>query len=127
MNELDDTFDQYLQRIESDSHRKKLHQILVKTFLHLELSAEPKIFHKIPSFFLNDQMIISIEALKDVIAIKPGDEALVKFTDFEFQVIDQAIRIPWDIDFPFTLIDKLIKFNESLILDDKEEMDHAED
>jgi uncharacterized protein YdhG (YjbR/CyaY superfamily) len=127
MNELDDTFDQYLGKIESDTHQKKMHQILVKTFLHLELSAEPKIYHKIPSFFLNDQLVISYEALKKAIAVYPGNEALKKFTEIEFKVINNAIKIPWDISFPFSLIEKIIKSNEAFILDNSEGIDHAED
>ncbi|BDR57218.1 hypothetical protein [Xylocopilactobacillus apis] len=131
MNELDDIFGAYLKTIQPAEHQQKFHHLLIKIDLTLELNAYPELRNGHPSFFLNGQPIISLNASDQSIVVKPGAPALKHFgkniETAKIKFNSESIQIPWDQEFPTNLVNSFIKFNEANILDNAEGIDHAED
>lgn len=109
-----DVFAQYLMKIQNPQNREIVYNVLSwvqEKFPHLE----GKIAWNQPMFTDHGTFIIGFSTAKYHLAVSPEKECIAQFSDeikkSGYQHTDNLIRIPWDSEIDFKLLEKMIRFN----------------
>lgn len=109
-----DTFAEYLERMDHPTHRERMEEVLAwvaDSFPQLE----EKIAWNQPMFTDHGTFIIGFSFSKKHIAVSPEREGMLQFSDAieqaGYEQTKELMRIPWNHEVPFSLLEKMIVFN----------------
>lgn len=109
-----EVFTEYLASIKDFNHKIRMEEVLgwvMNTFPTLD----PKIAWNQPMFTEHDTYIIGFSVSKQHMAVAPERAGIIHFEkDIEQAGYDhtkELIRIPWNKEVEFTLLEKIIEFN----------------
>lgn len=109
-----DTFEAFLEKIESPVNRKKIEDIL-KWVLEKYPDLEPVIKWNQPMFATHGTYIIGFSVSKKHISVSPEVAGMKKFSDeikaAGYSQTDNIFRIGWDQPVEYELLGKTIDFN----------------
>ncbi|SDZ33274.1 hypothetical protein SAMN05660462_02725 [Proteiniborus ethanoligenes] len=109
-------FEEYLGKIDNLEHREKTKKVLTwvsETFPNLS----PRTAWNQPMFTNNGTFIIGFSIAKKHLAVAPEEETIHRFSkdiiEAGFNHTKQLMRIPWDKEVNYLLLEKIIEFNIS--------------
>jgi uncharacterized protein YdhG (YjbR/CyaY superfamily) len=104
------TIDEYI--IEFPDNIKEILNKVRKTISETAPTAKEKISWRMPTFYLNGNLI-HFAAHKSHVGIYPGPEAIIEFKDElkNYETSRGAIQFPFSKPIPYDLIKKIVEFN----------------
>lgn len=109
-----EVFDEYLARIDNPQHRARVEEIL-GWVMNRYTNLIPKIAWNQPMFTDHGTYIIGFSISKHHIAVAPERVVINHFSDeiveAGYAYSKELIRIPWDSQVEYSLLEKIIEFN----------------
>ena len=109
-----DTFAEFLAKIDNQQNREKLEKVLdwvIEKFPELEA----RIAWNQPMFTDHGTFIIAFSVSKKHLAVSPEKSVIERFAPdivkSGYDYTKMLIRIPWEMEVDYSLLEKLIEFN----------------